>query len=260
MPDDNLGNETAKQPTKWQDTIPAELKESLFVKDRFVKDETPANLAKSYVELEKGFHGRVKIPDEKTTEQERNEFYNKLGRPETPDKYELKRPEKLPEGMGYDENFEKSMKMLAYNAGLSQSQLSVLADGFNKYQSELFTGEIQRIKQLNDGRWLNYKKEWGETKTTENVEYAKRCFDEFAPKELKELMTRDDVESDPILVAMYSSIWRKTLNDTLVQGQQVKDETHIPRFPNSPEMYRNAPGEEGEKARAYFTEKGYKYE
>lgn len=244
---------------RWQDTIAPESKDALFVNGRFKDDKDPSNLAKSYVELEKKMSTKVlKIPDDKSTPEEKTEFYKKMGRPDTADKYELKKPQ-LPAGMNYDIEFEKSMKEIAHTEGLSQKQLSVLADKFNEYQVTTFSKMAEANRKLNDERWTNLKVMWGENGTKENIELAKRCFDKFAPEELKKIMTRDDVIHDPLLVEMYSTVWRQTIEDTIVRGGNVPEGEYKPQYPDSPQMYAQGDDPESQKARDYFIARGHKY-
>lgn len=242
--------------TKWQDTISPDLKEKLFMAGRFEKDDSPSNLAKSYLELERKnsqIDLLVKIPDDKSTPEEKESFYKKLGKLESADKYAIK----YEEGVVKDPVLDKEIQQAAFTANLSQKQLDVLAAAVNKVA-------IQRdaeITKLNNERWTNLKVKWGDNRTKENIELAKRCFDKFAPEELKKLMTREDVEQDPILVTMYADIWRTTLDDTFVKSETLpKGEEYKPYFINSPEQYRNGDDDESKKARAWFEKnKGYKY-
>jgi hypothetical protein len=82
--------------------------------------------------------------------------------------------------------------------------------------------QAEQIKKLNDERWSKMKQERGEDGLKEDLEIAKRIFDEFAPDELKALMTKDDIDKDPILVKMYAKIGRLTMDDTLVRGRAGK--------------------------------------
>lgn len=257
--------DTDTQPA-WGDSVPEQQREALFVNNRFDGGKTPEGLAKlanSYLEVEKMASSRIKIPDENSTDEERKVFLDKF-RPESPEKYELTRP---PEGIPFDEGVEKVIRTAAHRVGISQAQLAAMNDVVNEYQVKTVEAQIKATEELNAKRWDKYRSEWGDEKTKENIELAKRAFEEAAPAELKELMSADQVEQDPILVATYSFFWRKTMDDTLVKGVGTRgttttkdDTTYRPRNYNSPEMYRNAKTEEDLKAKKWFeTVKGYNY-
>lgn len=255
---------TSSEAAAWGDSIPQESKEALFVNNRFDGGKTPEGLTKlsnSYLELEKAMSSRIKIPGEDATNEEKAAFYTKLGRPESPDKYELTRPA---ENIPYDEGVEKVIREAAYEVGISHAQLAAMNDVVNKYQAKVIEAQIKQVEELNAKRWDKYRSEWGEETTKENIELAKRAFNEVAPVELKELMSADQVEQDPILVATYSAFWRKTMNDKLVRGETPEissgnEAQYRPKYDNSPEMYRNAKTEENLKAKNWFIANGYKY-
>lgn len=83
-------------------------------------------LVKSHLELNKMLGDRIKLPNDKSTLEELNKFYAKLGRPEAVDKYEFKNPEQLPEGFKLDEAGTAKFKELAFNLGLTQKQANEL--------------------------------------------------------------------------------------------------------------------------------------
>lgn len=254
----NLDNQTQTTSTEVKDSwdlIPEEIRKTSEI-GRFEKGKAP-ELAKAYLELSKMDSGRVKIPDDKAKPEEWDKFFTKCGRPETPDKYQIKKPDIA--GDDYSEEIVKKFAVDAHKAGYTNKQVQAAVDWQVKLGKELKEQQEQQIKQLNDTRWEKYKKEWGEVKTKENIELAKRAFVEVAPEELKELMTVDQIEQDPILVKMYSSFWRKTMDDTLIRGERPKIEEFKPQYPKSPEMYRNDQSEEGIKARKYFESQGYRY-
>ena len=57
--------------------------------------------------------GYVTLPTENSTPEEWAEFYGKLGRPETAEKYDLPVPQ------GLDDSFPKAMAPVMFQAGLS---------------------------------------------------------------------------------------------------------------------------------------------
>lgn len=211
-------------PTNWKDTIENDYKE---VVERF---NEPKDLAKGYAELLKLDSSKVKIPDEKASPEDVAKFWSKIGVPQDVKEYAL------PEGIQGDEGFVTAMKQIAKEANVPKGQFSKLAEGYIKYQQDFENAQIESVKKLNDERWSKYKAEWGPDTTAENIALAKKAFGELAPEELKELMTEEDVEKDPILVKMYSNIWRKTTNDILVKGTPPKPPVE-PKKEYEPEFY-----------------------
>lgn len=250
---ENQEQTTSQEEKTWRDSLPEDVKQTV---SRFTDE---AGLAQGYHELMKLDSGKVKIPGDEAGDEERGKFYAKLGRPETPEGYEIKRPQ-LPEGVSYDETFEKHIRSAAHHAGLNQKQLGYLANIYNKYQADEFNRRIEDNEKLNNQRREKLIKERGEDGYKEDLELAKRAYERLAPDELKELMTAEDIEQDPILVKLYAKIWRETLDDKLERGEATTTEdTWKPEFTNSPEMYRGDEGQDNAKARAWFEKQGYDY-
>lgn len=239
----------------WNSVLKEEYRNADLVKN--TKDIN--SLVSQAVNYQKEFGARVKIPAADAKPEEWEKFYAKSGRPESAEKYEVKLPEKLPEGMLVDKDFIAEAKVIAFKNGWNQNQFKSTVDWYLNKQIQQFNNLVEGNKRLNEERWTKLKTAQGEEKTKEDIEIARRAFNEVAPDELKEMMTADEVASDPLLVQLYSKLWRKTMDDKLVKGEQAETKEYKPAYPNSPEMYKNDNSEEGKKAREYFTAKGHRY-
>ena len=254
MPDENV----AGVETSWHSAEHANLVQS--------KQWAGADDAlKGYGELEKALGTRVKLPTEESTPDEVSSFYNKLGRPESPDAYKL--PE-LPEGKEYDKELISGMRSIAHEAGVTDNQFMKLVQrylGIEKQKAELTEGETNRVAQESD-RML--KEKWG-AEYPANIELAKRARDELIDD--KDLLGQfaEMVETkypglgnDPVFVQVFTSIGTKMLDDTFVKGTGQtgsKDADYKPAYVDSPEMYAAGDDEESKKARAWHRNKGYVY-
>jgi hypothetical protein len=107
--------------TGWQDTLPEEIRSEPSL-------ATIGNLndmAKSLVHAQKKFgKTAVAVPNEKSTPEEWNDFFNTLGRPSTAEGYVFDVPEEL-KGT-FDENVMKEAKDLFYKAGFNTTQAKAL--------------------------------------------------------------------------------------------------------------------------------------
>ncbi len=89
-----------------------------------------ATLTKSYVEKLKEPEGAVRIPGADATPEERAKFFDKLGRPASPEGYlNVGEKDDRPE-------FTQAMKGVAHSAGITGEQWQVLASGFNRLEAE----------------------------------------------------------------------------------------------------------------------------
>ncbi|MFN9358069.1 MAG: hypothetical protein ACK6A4_14815, partial [Alphaproteobacteria bacterium] len=80
--------------------------------------------------------------------------------PEAPQAYALKRPD-LPEGVPWDEGFEKAALPIAQGLGLTPQQLQGLVDFYAGHQAEAFAA-AGRARQLEETRASEaLRAEWG---------------------------------------------------------------------------------------------------
>ncbi len=214
----------------------------------------------SYRELEQSMGTRIKMPDDKTTPEEKSAFYQKLGRPETAADYT--RPT-LPDGTTLDEDFYSYMTAAAMECGASDVHLGFLMQKYIAYQTKL-EGVKEAAKEAQaDADDKTSHEEWGGD-YDKNSEIARRAFAELAPEEIREplsvLIKDKGLEFNPVFKKFLFSIGSKIMDDTLVKGDPAKPEPgYKPANPASPEMYANGESEECVKARAYFTAHGHIY-
>jgi hypothetical protein len=134
----------------------------------------PGALA-SYGNLEKAWSSanKVAVPNEKSSPEEWDAFYAKLGRPEKAEAYEIKKPDALKD-VGLDEAALNEFKGQAFKQGLNVKQVQALADWyFNTTAKSLEGFQANREKQITEAT-DSLKQEWG-TKFNENLSLAKRA-------------------------------------------------------------------------------------
>jgi hypothetical protein len=111
---------------------------------------------------------KVVIPNQNSTEDQWNEVYSKLGRPESPDKYKLDfKSEVAP----IDENAVKSFAEVAHKTGLNERQAQAILDFYkqnseqslNQSRVDTETAQAQAEQQL--------RQEWGK-QFDENISKA----------------------------------------------------------------------------------------
>lgn len=146
-------------------------------------------LLKSYNESQSYIGGAVKIPTDKSTDEERAAFYSKLGRPESADKYEWQPPEGISVEGVTDGEFKK-FKDLAFSAGLSNKQLDAVMGGWSEIVRSLQAKQAQFLSEQSEQTVAALKKEWGD-------EYQQK-FD-LTMKKLDSLGIRKHLEASGIL-------------------------------------------------------------
>lgn len=149
-----------------------------------------------------------------------NNVYNKLGRPESPDNYDLKLPEGSPEswqGEGFKE-YKQAFQKQMHDNGLTAKQANAVwnhvqttaLEGINKTKSasdKVMTEQVEALKQ-----------EYG---TTIESVMAKRdaVINKFAGKEAVDYIRNDPkLNTSPALMKMFSEMAKSFSEDTIVDN------------------------------------------
>lgn len=149
--------------------------------------QTLDDAIRSYRELEHHASKALKLPGENATAEDWNKFYSKLGRPESPDKYELKlNTETVPQDFPYDETSAIEFRKWAHEAGLTPAQAQSLHDKFVGYQAQSFTASREALAKAEGDAHRAIVREWGDPDTSgyrQNVEYLSRAVSQLGIKE-----------------------------------------------------------------------------
>jgi len=139
----------------WKEAIPEDLRNDPNI-SKFTELEA---LAKSYVNATRMIgQDKVAVPNNNSTDDQWNEVYDKLGRPESPDKYQL---DIKSEAVPLDEGAIKSFAENAHQLGLNNKQ----AQGILEFYKNSMEGSAQQNQvdmetaQANAEQEL--RKEWG---------------------------------------------------------------------------------------------------
>ena len=144
--------------TQWKESLPEELQKS----PTLVDIKTIEDLAKSYVSGQKLIgENRIPVPKEDWKEDQWNEYYKAIGRPEKPDLYEIAMPEGAPEGFIPNDDMQTTFKTACHKHGLNAKQAAGMwsemqLGAYKVYES--MTGQASTA--LNE-RTEALKKEWG---------------------------------------------------------------------------------------------------
>ncbi len=101
------GAESLADPASWLDKAPAPLA-------GFIRDNMTAARQKT--------EGMIKMPGADAKPEDFDAFYKALGRPDAPEAYDMAAPEKMPDGINWDENMGKEFSKVAHAIGLTPSQ------------------------------------------------------------------------------------------------------------------------------------------
>lgn len=178
----------AEKTSVWYDTAPDEMKG--YIQNKAWDD--PIKVVEAYQNLEK-LRG---VPEDRLLKlpkdgEPMDAIWNKLGRPETPDKYEIK----LPEDVGQlDENRVRAMKEVAHKLGITQKQLQGLAEIDAQYMTKAVQEYNTQLQQKQEIEYNNLVKEWG-SNASEREELARRFVRSNMPDGLDKEETLTKIEN-----------------------------------------------------------------
>lgn len=149
----------ASEPASWLAGAPEDI--TAFVQNKGWKD--PATAIESYRQLEKHMgtpaDKLLRLPDfDKAEKADLDGFYNRLGRPAAPDKYELKVPENATEA---NKATVEALKAHYHELGLSQRQAAALTDRLFQNQAKLQEAAQQQVQVKFAEAEEALKRNWG---------------------------------------------------------------------------------------------------
>ncbi len=134
----------------WGAQLSKDIKENKDAVKALSKFNDISGLANSYLELEKKL-GQGGIPDKNASDEEVQEFYKKLGKPEASEKYSFKQ----------DEQLEKELAKIAFNANLTDAQAKAVYDFISETGNAQIKAFKESIRQQAKATDESLKKEFG---------------------------------------------------------------------------------------------------
>ena len=168
-------------------------------------------LAKSYVHANR----KLGVPSDQLMQIPQGEnadwngVYKAMGRPDTPDQYELN-------GTG---DMADNFRNQAYQLGLSQKQANELMNWYSEVQSGVDSSDDEDFAK-EQVQWVaDLQKEWGDS-YIKNTKLAERAFRQFGSEDALEVMNATGLGSHPALVKMFSQIGQFLAEDGQLTGNQ----------------------------------------
>ncbi len=206
---------TAAEPfgasAEWTSTLSPELRQMVETKGY----RTPADVVQAYAHAQRAI-GADKIPLPKDGVWD-EVARAKLGIPREAAGYKLNRPE-LPQGIAYDETFEKAALPIAHKLGLTPAQVQGLLDFYAGHQAQSFQSVARgRMEDETQSAGL-LQQEWGPTYDTK-VAQAARAARYFGGQQLIDFLNQTGAGNNPELVRTFAKIGSMMTEDSLKVGR-----------------------------------------
>jgi hypothetical protein len=218
----------------WRAGLPDDLKQN----EAFVPYKTVGEFAKNYLEVSnkaKDLEGKLgdyvpKLPDN-ATDEDRNLYFDALGRPKQPSEYELD---------GEDKNapeWNQWSKGLLHSAGLTKAQAKIVAAGWNQKFQGMVEAHNAAIKAEVSASEAKLRSEYG-AKFDTNVELAKRLYQKYGEGEFDKAFDAGTSANRYSIIKMLVKFASVTGEDKSPQGGNSRTEpkgTSFINYDKSPE-------------------------
>lgn len=177
--------------------------------------KSPADILNSYRNLEKfagGSKNLLEMPGADADEEALNNFYTKLGRPESPDKYGIQPPE------GADGELVDWFKNTAHKVGLTDKQAASLFEDWNNMSTKKMQAIEAAQREQSEKDIGELKKEWGQA-YNQQIDAGKKAvaalgYDENSLNALESKMGTAD------MLRLFATLGSKMGEDSFVGGER----------------------------------------
>ena len=172
--------------------------------------DNPMKVVDSYRNLEKMLGAdKIALPGKDAKPEDWAQVWNKLGRPEAPDKYQFPKVE----GVEMDKGKMEAVAKLMHETGVTQAQAEKL---FGWYAGDV-KNAMDTHKQTEETRKLQateaLKGEWKD-KFDAQLDLAKRAFNSFADDKLKEFVASSGLGDNPDFIKLMNRIGAGMMEDS----------------------------------------------
>ncbi len=177
------------------------------------------DLAKGYTNLEKML-GRDKVPVPVSDDDAEgwDRWYAASGRPGKLEEYEFQRPDKLPDGLGYDDDLEKDFRATAFSMGLNKKQANGLYEKFVASQISRFEAYNVSQQQAKAQVETDLRRQLG-NKYDAALQKANVAIAQYADPEFKQYLDQTGLGNDPRMIRAFIKIGEQMTGDTRALGK-----------------------------------------
>ena len=208
---------------------------------------------------------KVAIPGKHATDEDWGEVWRKLGRPDTPDGYEL--VNEMPEGIEQNDDMLNWFRATAHEIGMTPTQAQKMLGKYNQFLGTQIGADEGMVEQLRETTEIELKKEYGAA-FADRVSNGNAVMQEFGGEGLTELQLADGrlLGDHPDIIKLMvnvgefinSKIGEDVLAGTKSSGGLAPDDARAKlqeiRAPNSPYWDQRHPEHQ------FYVQEGLRYQ
>lgn len=210
---------SGNDPTSWRAALPAELRDTVAL----ARFDDVAALAREHLHLQSAI-GRKGLmpPGADAAPEERDAFFSALGRPATPDDYDLSDFD-LPDGMPWNGDLQAAMLTEMHAAGLTNMQTKALIAAYAGMQGDAWQQAVDAQGAASTRAAAALEAEWGE-RFDARLDLANRAFraafgDDVGSIAGLQLADGGQVGDHPAFVRAFATLGERMAEPELVGGK-----------------------------------------
>ena len=205
----NGGNSTdtgGYESTDWRATLPQEIRGEESLKNMLSVEA----LAKSYVHAQKMVGAeKIPIPGKHASESDWQQFYQKIGLPESVDKYEVAKPK---DAKFVDDSLVNDLKPLAHKLGILPKQLNEVLNWYEERSGKLTQAELNNKEAQFSTELKGLQTEWGKAFES-RLSLANRTLEEIGGPDLTAYVAESGLGNDVKLVKLLGLVGEKLFRE-----------------------------------------------
>lgn len=163
---------------------------------------------------------RLPQPKEDWTEDQWNDFYAKLGRPEAADKYKYENAPEI-EGFELSEDFMKDANEALFKAGLTPSQHTAVMDTFFNWLKNATDSSTQAATLSREQTEEALKKQYGADKWEGKVAEANAVIAQLGDQEFAKYLEESGLGNHPSMIKFMMNVAEQFSDDSAI-GESIK--------------------------------------
>lgn len=199
----------------WRESLPADMQ---AFANQFA---SPADAVKTALDLRQKLSTSIQVPGADADPASRIAVFDRLGRPESVDDYDIAVPENLPDWVSFEDDgvqgAQRSFLEAMHGAGATQEMVDA---ALGWYWTHLTESEATRDHVLEDdyaAAEAGLRREWGRDFDA-NLEHAGRAVAAFGGRDLNEAFEQYGLSNHPAVVRAFARIGRTMGEDTMISG------------------------------------------
>jgi len=156
----------------------------------------------------------VALLNENSTDEERNEFYTKMGRPESADKYEINTENVSPDFKELVEGDMGWYKDFAFKHGISQDVAQNMFNDFQEHNNSKFAEQMEASKGQADEKFNNLMQTWGNDANA-NLQQADNLLNIIG---MSDDVVNAGLQKNEVVIGLLHKMSQMVAEDTLSTG------------------------------------------